>query len=169
MVTWLPSSRDVVYANHEYTLVYSYYLLQGGICSDNEVMEAAFYNGTSSSPSLFSLVLALKQLEVEYDLLPHFSQCRKSEREAAGGGRSVRRLTNSIELPCTMYVEFYVNPESRALNSYRYLVPGTGTTCTDRSRRRVEPYCTVPEPHRWWADGREYSSVACCVCLWFGF
>jgi hypothetical protein len=67
------------------------------IFTDNATAESAFWKGTSTSEMLLELVLRLRELELEYNLILHVVQVA-GKRMIDQGADSLSRADNSVGL-----------------------------------------------------------------------
>jgi hypothetical protein len=65
------------------------------VFTDNATAESAFWKGTSASEMLFKLVLRLRELELEYDLILHVVHVA-GKRMIDQGADSLSRADNSV-------------------------------------------------------------------------
>lgn len=92
--------------------------------TDNSTAESAFWKGTSVSPLLFELVLKLKQLELDHDIILHVIHV-SGKRMIAQGTDGLSRADHSQGVmqgrPIEDFIPLHLNPYSREPKLQRWM------------------------------------------------
>ena len=120
------------------------------VFTDNGTAESAFWKGTSSSELLFELVLRLRELELEYDLILHVVHVA-GKRMIDQGADSLSRADNSVGVMKGIDIRFFVPLHLNALERCPEMKRWLLEVCAD-----LKP--TFLEPEDWFEQAHTYGN-----------
>jgi hypothetical protein len=114
----------------------------------NATAESAFWKGTSTSEMLFELVLRLRELELEYDLILHVVHVA-GKRMIDQGADSLSRADNSVGVMKGIDIRRFVPLHQDALQRQDTLKKWLQDICADLKPIFLEPEDWFEQAHRY--------------------